>query len=187
MAGLAAISTRNGRAPPARRPAPRAALAAERLPFQQSTPGEDEPDQGDGDGVRHLVGLVGEEGELQDDARYRRSRRPPGCRAGRPARAAAALGPAAASSASGRSGNAAAGDDGGGPERRAAREDRPGGEEQRSVAGASRLRRRLSRIFHREIMGSWLRSRPARVGTKGRARPGSASRRAPSGAAGGRG
>ena len=168
MTGLAAISTQNGRAPAPPGPAaPRAALAA---------------------AVSHSSSLRRVNTSrtrviwmacsiswawLARKASWSRTRAsPPPASSRSPRRKArhgcCGVGPAMASNASGRSGKAVARttstvQTAGLPGRIVHAASR-----RATVAGASRLRRRLSRIFHRERMGRWLRCSPLRVGTKGK-------------------
>ena len=117
--------------------------------------------------MRHLGRVVGDEGELQRCARRaastssmseRRTTRH-GCQG---------LGPATASTSVTKSGNASV--DSATPVHTIRA---PGSQVQArnnkvTVAGAIRLRRRLSKIFHREMSGRELRARPEpRVGTHG--------------------
>ena len=95
-------------------------------------------DERDEDRVHHRVGLVREEGELQQDARRRRSSRPPRARAGRPAAAGAASGRRAPRARAGRAGRR-------GPPRR--RRSRPPG----SPAAPSRRARSRSDRRGREL------------------------------------
>ncbi len=104
------------------------------LPFQQPAPRHHEPDQGDQDGVDHLVGLVGEERELQEDARQPASGvLPEAEQEGPPGLLGRRTGDRVQHQRE--EGERGGGDDERGPERGASRQDRPGGEEQGDGGG----------------------------------------------------
>ena len=156
-----------------------------RLPLEQAAAGDAEADERDAIACSRSLASLRQEGELQDAARRRRSAGPPPpCARTRPTTARGA-GPRSAASARTRQGKASAAS----ADRRPDAADGQAGPSSRarsrsSVAGGTRLRRRLSRIFQRAISGRRLRCQPVRDGTNGKQpRRESASRRAPSGAA----
>ena len=184
ITGLAIISRTKSCAPICRQAGAARGARRRRLPLEQAALRDPEAHERHDDRVQPLVGLVGQEGELQRARGRRRSSRPRtrsrrntrhGCcgrgprdgfqrAADRAARPAAAR--MAAVQTAGLPGRAAQ-----------ARSSRA------TVAGAIRLRRRLSRIFQREMSGQAIARQARAAGHPGEAATrGSASRRAPSGA-----
>jgi hypothetical protein len=137
------------------------------LPIQQPTLGDEHAHQRQHDGVHHLEPVVHEEHDLEQHLRRGRLRvleqqaevHADRCCAG---------GPASVRTSTGYSGNASE------PRISAVHSHGDPGSSSHAptsamtAAGGTSVRRRLSRIFQREMVGSVLRATPSRVGTSGK-------------------